>query len=193
MAGKVDSQLGGKRAELYVMGELLKRGAVPYLPLVDVEGVDAYIRTSSGKLVAIQIKSSGTAGSPSPRWFEMRTITPGKDFFIIGVECPNGVPAHAWVFPSTVFDKYAPPRKSGTCGLNLDTGAKKYGMPLRDLLCGFRNRWELITNYDKYEALLESPEDLEDILTMKEATEAPREEGLTLEEYERRQAADIPG
>jgi hypothetical protein len=60
-------------------------------------------------------------------------------------------------------------------------GTRKYGMPLRDLLCGFRNRWELITSYEQYESLLESPEDLEDILTMKESLESPEEEAITLQ------------
>jgi hypothetical protein len=53
MTGKVDRQLGGKRAELYVIGELLKLGVMPYLPVVDVEGIDAVVRIRSGKLLAI--------------------------------------------------------------------------------------------------------------------------------------------
>lgn len=43
---------------------------------------------------------------------------------------------------------------------------------------GFRNRWELIINYEQYEARMDSSEDLEDLLGMKKA--------ITLEDYELR-------
>ena len=69
MATKVDRQLGGKRAELYVLGELLKLGVVPYVPIADVEGVDAVVHISSGKLLSIQVKAAGIAGGRDPRWF----------------------------------------------------------------------------------------------------------------------------
>jgi hypothetical protein len=77
--------------------------------------------------------------------------------------------------------------------LNLDIGTRKHGMPLADLLCGFRNRWELIVNYERYEALLDSPEALEDLLAMREAVEAPGEEVVTREEYELRRAVSALG
>lgn len=191
MAGKVDRQLGGKRAELYVIGELLKRGVVPYVPVVDV-GLDALVRTPTGKIVELQVKSAGSAGGEYPRWFQVPSVEPRRNFFIIGVEARDGDLADVWVFPTTVFDKYAGrPPKGSPRDLDLDIGARKYGIPLRELLCGFRNRWELITNFENYEALMESPEDLEDILTMKEATEAPEEEVFTLEKYERRRSAAL--
>ena len=57
-------------------------------------------------------------------------------------------------------------------------GIRKYGQPLHERLCGFRNRWELITEYDSFRELLSNPEDLEDVLTIKEALEADEEEIL---------------
>ena len=57
-------------------------------------------------------------------------------------------------------------------------------MTLRDLLCGFRNRWDLIVDYERYQHLMEFMEDLEDLLAMKKAQEAPEDDSLTLEEYE---------
>jgi hypothetical protein len=192
MAGKADAQLGGKRAELYVAGELLKLGVVPYVPMVDVEGVDAVVHTPSGKLLAIQVKGSGVAGSPSPRWFIFGDVPPRPELFLIGVAVSEGKVQEAWIFPASVYRKYAPIRPKGDWGIDLDKGKRKYGMPLRDLLCGFRNRWELITNYERYETLMESPEDLEDLLAMKEATETSEEEVLTLEQYDRRRSAALP-
>lgn len=193
MAGKVDRQLGGKRAELFVIGELLKRGVVPYLPVVDVEGIDAVVHTPSGKLLAIQVKAAGVAGGQYPHWFIFGDVSPRPELFLIGISVIDEKIQETWIFPSSVYLKYARTRPKGDWGFYLDYGKRKYGMPLRDLLCGFRNRWELITEYEKYEALLESPEDLEDILTMKEALEAPKQEAITLGDHEHRRTASISG
>ncbi len=97
------------------------------------------------------------------------------------------------MFPSIVFDKYARrPAKGFPRDLDLDSGVRKYGIPFRDLLCGFRNRWELVVDFEKFEHLLGSPEDLEDILTMVEALESPEEEAVTLEDYEHPQSSAVP-
>ncbi len=185
------TQMAGKVAELYVFNELLKRGAAVYLPLVD-EGVDAVVRTSGGHTIDLQIKSSGGAGGKHPGWFQISKVDPRADFFIISVESQEGEPGNVWVFPSTVFDKYASlPPKGSPRDLDLDSGIRKYGMPLRDLLCGFRNRWELLLDYEKYDHLMDRIEDLEDVLTMKEANEGPEDESMSFEEYERSRKANL--
>lgn len=189
----ITNQIAGKTGELYVFTELLKRGAIPFLPLVD-EGVDALVRTQTGRLIELQIKVAGGAGGKDPRWFQVSAVEPRKNFFIVGVEAKNGEPGDVWIFPSAVFNRYASrPPKGSPRDLDLESGTRNYGMPLKDLLCGFRNRWELIVNYERYESLMESVEDLEDILTMREALDAPKEEALTLEEYEHRRSATLSG
>ena len=181
-------QIAGARGEVFVFGELLKQGVVPYLPLVD-EGYDALVRTPEGNFIELQIKSAGSAGGKYHRWFQMPKFEPRKNFFILGVEFIDGAPLNVWILPSVVFDKYANRPIRGTPrDLDLDGGIRKHGMHLRDLLCGFQNRWELIVEYSKYADLMESIDDLEDFLTMKEAQEAPPEEILTLEEHDRRRA-----
>ena len=181
----------GKIGELYVFKQLLQRHAGVYVPLVD-QGVDAIVRTKSGQKLELQIKAAGGARGKYPRWFQVEKVDVRKDYFIIGVEAQKGEPDKAWVFPSAIFDKYAGrPPKGSPRDLNLDSGARKYGMPLRDLLSGFRNRWELVVKYEKFEHLLDSPEDLEDILTMREAMESPEGEAITLEDYERLQSSAI--
>ena len=181
-SGTVDKQIAGQRGELYVFGELLKRGAVSYVPLVD-EGVDALVRTAGGAVIEIQVKAAGSAGGKYPRWFQMGHIEARKNFMIIGVEFENGDPKCAWVFPSIIFDKYAnSPPKGSPRDLDLDGGIRKYGMPLRDLLCGFRDRWELIVEFQRFEGLMESPEDLEDVLTVREAEESG-DESISLKDY----------
>ena len=57
-------------------------------------------------------------------------------------------------------------------------------MPLRELLCGFRDRWELIVEFARFERFMESPEDLEDLLTVQEAVESG-DEAIKLKDYER--------
>ncbi len=182
----------GKIGELYVFNELLKRGAAVYVPLVD-EGVDALVQTSAGGVVELQIKVAGAAGGKDPGWFQVPNVEPRKNWFVIAVEAPEQKPGDVWLFPSAVFDKYAGrPPKGYPRDLNLDGGVRKYGMPLRDLLCGFRNRWELVVDFEKFEHLLDSPEDLEDILTMREALESPEGEAITLEDYEHPQSSAVP-
>ncbi|MDD5311415.1 MAG: type II toxin-antitoxin system Phd/YefM family antitoxin [Dehalococcoidia bacterium] len=43
----------------------------------------------------------------------------------------------------------------------------------------------VFTPYDKYEALVQKIEDLQDLLAMREALSAPENESVTLYEYER--------
>lgn len=172
-----DTQTQGKKSELAVFGELLERGVIPYLPLTDVESVDAVVSVAGDKLLRIQIKSAGVSGGKDPKSFQVSNLKVADDFFIVCVEAPDGIVGDVWIFPSIVFDAYATrPLKGTPRDLNLESGEREYGLPLYDVLCGFRNRWELITAYDSFKDLLASPEDLEDVLTMQEAMEAPQDE-----------------
>ena len=180
----VDKQLAGERGELYVFGELQKRGMVSYVPLVK-EGVDALVRTATGAVIEIQVQATGSAGGKYPRWFQMGHLEPRKNFMIIGVEFEEGDPKCAWIFPSIVFDKFATNPANGTPrDLNLEVGVKKYGMPMKYLLCGFRDRWELIVDFARFEGLMQSPDDLVDMLTVLEAKESG-DVAISLKDYER--------
>ena len=180
-------QMAGEIAELHVFSELLKRGVAVYKPLVD-EGLDALARLPDGEVIELQIKSAGGSGGKDPRWFQMPSFTPRPNFFILCATFLDSEVAEVWVFPSMVFHAYAAGSEDKLRDLNLERGIKKYGEPLRDRLCGFRNRWELITDFAEYRKLMTSPEgfeDLEDIVTMKEEMESPDAERLTYEEYVR--------
>ena len=188
---KTDKQMQGKTAELAVFSALLQRGALPYLPLVDVEGVDAVVSVAGSRLVRIQVKAAGVSGGKNPKWFQVQKLEVADDLFVVCVEAANGIVGDMWIFPSVVFDAYANNPASGVRDLDLDGGKVKYGQPLWELLCGFKNRWELITEYGDYEDLLGKPQDLEDVLAMKEALEAADEDTMTLEEYELQRKARI--
>ena len=183
-SGTVDKRLAGERGELYVFGELLKRGVISYVPLVK-EGVDALVRTAAGAVIEIQVQAAGSAGGKYPRWFQMGHLEPRKNLFIIGVEFEEGDPKCAWIFPSMIFDKYAStPPKGSPRDLDLDSGVRKYGIPLKDVLCGFRDRWELVVDFERFEGLMQSPDDLEDMLTVLEAQESG-DVAISLKDYER--------
>ena len=177
--------VSGQIGELHVFGELLKRGLAVYRPLVD-EGLDALVRLPGGQVIELQIKSAGGSGGKDPRWFQMPAFTPRLEFFIVGAEFLDSEVSNVWVFPSMVFHAYASGGISKTRDLNLDAGQREYGEPLTDRLCGFRNRWELISNFDEWRRFMHSPEgleELEDILAMKEATESPEGERMRFDEY----------
>ena len=181
-------QVAGQWAELQVFSELLKRGVAVYKPLVD-DGLDALARLPDGQVIELQIKSAGSAEGKTPRWFQMPSFTPRPNFFIVCVSFLSGGDEEFWVFPSAVFDEYANrPPKGDPRDLDLEGGKRKYGNPLTDHLCGFRNRWELISNYEEWRSFMNSPEgfeDLEDILAAKEAQESPEEERMSFDEYVR--------
>ena len=176
-------QLIGKKGELFVLGELLQRGFAPYVPLVDVDGVDALVPIASGVVLKLQVKTVATTNRP--RWFQIRSVPQDKYFFILGLEMQDTKPGDVWILPASVFDRYANrPPKGTPRDLDLDTTRRGDIQPLKDILSGFRNRWELLADFGKYEDLLDYPEDLADLLAAKEALEAPEEEAVSIEQYE---------
>lgn len=162
-----NKQLQGKKAELTVFGELLERGALPYLPLVDAEGVDAVVSVDDGRLLRVQIKAAGVSGGKHPRWFQVEKLAVADDFFVICVEAPKGVLGDIWIFPSAVFDAYATSVDKSGRELELDKASRKHGQLRYELLIGFKNRWELITEYGEYKELLSNPEGMANVLAMK--------------------------
>ena len=109
-------------------------------------------------------------------------------------EFSEGEPSETWIFPSVVYDEYASrPAKGGPRDLDLDVGVRKHGLKLRDLLCGLRNRWELIVDFPRYALLIERPEDLEDILALAEASDSKPEESVGLQDYEVNRSAALRG
>ena len=155
------------------------------------EGLDALVRLPDGKVLEVQIKSAGGSGGKDPRWFQMPSFKPSPNFFILGVTFVEDEVEEVWVFPSMVFHAYASGANDKIRDLNLESGVRKYGEPLREYLRGFRNRWELIVDYDHYRDFMNSPEgykDLEDIVTALESFEEPGAAKVSWEEY----ASSIP-
>jgi hypothetical protein len=135
----------GKQAELYVFGELLRRGIVLYVPIVDMEGVDAVIRSARGYL-ELQVKSSATP--KNPRWFQAERLRARGNYFIICVNLTT-VPPETWVIPSGEFDRYATRSTDNkgrtTHDLDLDTAPRQEpGRKRWEILAAYKDGWGLL-------------------------------------------------
>jgi len=142
------SQQKGKRAEFLVFGELVKRKADLYLPVIDI-GIDAIIKKKDSTYLQIQVKS--TEASEQAGWFNVWDLElyEGKGLFIVCVEMSKE-PPEIWVLPSEVFMKYANVSKSkegrNNYRLGIDSKDTKHGNELRrSLLKEYREAWELLT------------------------------------------------
>ena len=119
---KATTQQKGKRAEFLVFGELLRRGADLYLPVVDT-GIDAISRLKTGTYLEIQVKS--TEAENLAGYFNVDDLEPKPNLFIVCVDMSKRKmeqwnKPEVWILPSTEFVKYA-------------TGTKeRYRLPLPD-------------------------------------------------------------
>ena len=68
----ISSGATGRRGELHVFGELLKREIIPYAPIVDLEGIDCIIRKSDGSYVELQVKTLNTP--KTPMWWQVSIL-----------------------------------------------------------------------------------------------------------------------
>jgi hypothetical protein len=109
---ELTSQQKGKRAELLVFGELLKKGADLYLPIIDI-GIDAIVRRKDGTFSEIQIKSTEAeeqAGYFNVKLSDLQQHLEGK-FFIVCVDfneeraIEKGKP-NIWVLPAKDYKNY---------------------------------------------------------------------------------------
>ena len=142
------SQQKGKQAEFLVFGELIRRGADLYLPVID-KGIDAIIRKEDGSYLQIQVKS--TEASEQAGWFNVWDLElyKGRNLFIVCVEMSKE-PPEIWVLPSEVFMEYANVSKSKEgCNkytLGIDSKDTKHGNELRrSLLKEYREAWGRLT------------------------------------------------
>jgi hypothetical protein len=132
----------GKQGELYVFGELLRRGVIPYVPLVDTEGVDAIIRRAGGTYLELQIKTVAT--SKTPRWFQVQNLRPRHGYFIVCLALATE-PIETWIIPSFTFKNHATySRKTRWHDLNLDSIPQGKDVPRWKILEEYKDAWHLL-------------------------------------------------
>ena len=144
---EITTQQKGKRAEFLVFGELVRRGADLYLPIIDM-GIDAVIRQKDGNYLEIQVKSTKAPGMAG--WFNAYDLDyyAEKRFFIVCVDLSKQ-PPETWILPSAVFKKHATVWESKKgwkrYTLGIDSRDTKHGNKLRrDILQEYREAWELL-------------------------------------------------
>jgi len=98
--------LSGKAAEAYVWTRFLEHGFVPYVPLLDVEGVDLIIRTRERKFFNLQVKSRGfPLPEKSSYGYQIKGLwwTEGEvafDLLVIVLPKEDSQDHEAWIVPA---------------------------------------------------------------------------------------------
>ena len=135
----------GKLGELYVFGQLIKRGAMPFLPIADIRGVDAVIRKKDGTYVEVQIKTTWTEEMAG--YFnvpKLDKVNPPRNLFIVGLimgeELRGTKEPETWIVPSQVFAEHMTKKYLG-----IGTGSTDKERQLRDKLADYREAWHLLT------------------------------------------------
>ncbi len=147
------SQQKGKRAEFLVFGELVKRKADLYLPVIDI-GIDAIIRRKDGTYLDIQVKMTEEGWSPTVWVADDPQLR--QRLVIVWVDMSESQEnPEVWIFPGDIFVEYSTKigewqNSQGQLGthrrLILDYKDRKHGNKLRrDILHKYRDAWELLT------------------------------------------------
>lgn len=146
--------VAGYLAEQHVFNELMRRGVAVYKPLVHW-GPNGMARLDNGQIIELEILSVGGAGGRDKSWFQIVDFQPRPDLFIICIAFEEDAVAECWIFPSAVFHTYATGQNSihRIRDFKLDGGIVKFGAPVRELLSWFHDRWELITDFERYRGL----------------------------------------
>lgn len=140
---KIGATEKGKLGELYVFSELIRRGAMPFLPIADISGVDAVIRRKDGTYVEIQIKTTWTEEMKG--YFnvpKLDKVNPPKNLFIVGLimdEELRGTP-ETWIIPCQVYIENSTKKYLG-----IGTGYSTQERQLREKLAQYREAWHLLT------------------------------------------------
>jgi len=132
----------GKLGELYVFAKLIENGAMPFLPVADIRGVDAVVRKKDGTYVEIQVKA--TWPPKQVGYYNVRNLIARKSLFIVGLAMGIERP-EAWILPSEVFVEHATLRKKDTVYLlSLGLGETKLEISRREQLREYREAWHLL-------------------------------------------------
>ncbi len=134
----------GKLGELYVFGKLIENGAMPFVPLVDIRGVDAIVRKKDGTYVEIQVKS--TWPPEQAGYINVPDLNVREGLFIVGLiytSLPGQIEEmpEAWIIPSDLFEENTGKRRI----LSLGSEETKHQLNLREKLAEYREAWHLLT------------------------------------------------
>jgi len=155
---EMTTQQKGKLAELKVFGELIKRGADLYLPVMDI-GTDAILRREeeNGTYTYLEIQVKSTEAKEQAGYFNIYDLPPRGYLFIVCVDMSgvklkeyHGEP-EIWIFPSRVFHSHGTGKdKDKHCLLPLPDkprGESRTREEILDQYCASKHEdaWKLLT------------------------------------------------
>jgi len=133
----------GKLGELYVFSKLIENGAMPFLPIADIRGVDAVVRKKDGSYIEIQVKSTWPPDQAG--YFNVHDLISRDSLYIVGL-IMGLEKTETWVLPSKEFQKYSTQREKGTVYLlSLGLGVTQSEKSRREKLIEYREAWHLLT------------------------------------------------
>lgn len=132
----------GKLGELYVFSKLIEKGAMPFLPIADIHGIDAVVRRKDGTYVDIQVK---TTWPPEQLGYfnvpKLDKANPPKNLFIVGLIMGNGQKEpETWIIPVQQYIENSTKKYLG-----IGTGYSEKERQLRNKLAEYREAWHLLT------------------------------------------------
>ena len=130
-----DKQRTGKSAETYVWMRLMQYNMVPYLPIMDVTGIDVIVETTKGHLAKLQVKSRGTR-DPGEQIKNLRRGGNTLAFHFLVIVRPGETPEsyEGWVVPRAEVEKRLTP--GGDLNLGVDPVPQGWDQ--------YRERWDII-------------------------------------------------
>ena len=137
MANKTSQLTRGKAAEAYVWMRILQRHMIPYLPVLDVQGIDAIVRTGEDKIARLQIKSRDWPVSGEDFGEQIKSLPQGSspfDFLVIVLPDDAKHGYEAWIVPTQDLQTRLSSRGDLTMSRRL----------MRETWSSFHEAWELI-------------------------------------------------
>ena len=141
------TQQTGKIAEAYAWMKLLEHGMMPYLPMVDVSGVDVLVETRNGQFAKLQIKSRGSSvpdkgqGSYGEQikglWWEQNKLA--FDYLVIVLpkaESPH-IDYETWIVPKTAVQRRLKPGGRGDLTMSVRL--------MREEWKEYHEKWDIIS------------------------------------------------
>ena len=137
MADSTSRLASGKAAEAYAWMRILQNNMVPYLPVLDVQGIDAIVRTGEDRIARLQIKSRSWPVSGEGFGEQLKSLPRGSspfDFLVIVLPDDSQHGYEAWIVPEHHLQR----RLSSSGDLTMSRRL------LREVWDRFHEAWEII-------------------------------------------------
>ena len=137
----IQQAFDGKAAENIVISELLKRGNVPFIPVLD-RGIDIIVKAKEhDEYYELQVKSNNSPDVKSQRWFVFKgELIVRKNLIYVLVDMFKN---EIWIIPSDIVKQHGNQCKTQ---FDLHLKQKKNGeyKTREELLEVYKNNWDVL-------------------------------------------------